>query len=253
MTKTVLITGATSGIGKATARLLASNNYRLIITGRRVERLEKLSQELRSELGAEVLPLQLDVRDKAAVEHKLTSLPDTFNRIDVLINNAGLASGLSPIHEGDTEDWERMIDTNLKGLLYVTRVVSENMFIRGSGHIINLSSIAGREVYPYGNVYCATKHGVEALTKALRIELLSQGIKVTSISPGAVNTEFSQVRFKGDTERAEAVYKGFQPLAASDIAETILFVLTRPEHVNIDDILIMPTAQAYSRDFNRQT
>lgn len=251
MSKTILITGATSGIGEATARLLSAHQYRLIITGRRSERLYSLSAELMSKDNSEIHPLILDVRDRLAVENGLATLPDKFKQIDVLINNAGLAAGLNPIHEGDPADWEAMIDTNLKGLLWVTRIVAAGMAAKGSGHIINLSSIAGKETYPMGNVYCATKYGVEAITKALRLELLQKGIKVTSVAPGAVSTEFASVRFKGDQERAKAVYKGFQPLEAKDIAETILFVITRPEHVNIDDILIMPTAQAYSRDFNR--
>lgn len=251
MTKTILITGATSGIGEATARLLSAHQYRLIIAGRRTDRLHRLAEELALINKSEILPITLDVRDRSAVEEKLQSLPIEFSTIDVLINNAGLAAGLNPIHEGDPDDWEAMIDTNLKGLLWVTRTVAAVMAERGSGHIINLSSIAGKETYPMGNVYCATKHGVESLTKALRLELLHKGIKVTSVAPGAVSTEFSAVRFKGDLERAGAVYKGFQPLDAEDIAETILFVITRPVHVNIDDILIMPTAQGYSRDFNR--
>jgi len=169
-----------------------------------------------------------------------------------LINNAGLAVGLSRIDNGDAEDWERMIDTNVKGLLYITQLVSAKMIERGEGHIVNISSIAGRETYPMGNVYCATKHAVQALTKGMRIDFLKHGIKVSSVAPGAVDTEFSVVRFKGDEQRAKSVYDGFTPLYAEDIAETILFVITRPKHVNIDDILVMPTDQAYSRDFNRE-
>lgn len=253
MKKTVLITGATSGIGAATAGLLAENNFRLIITGRRQERLTGLCQKLESEYKAEIYPLCFDIRDNFQTSEAISSLPINFQQIDILINNAGLASGLSTVQEGVLDDWERMIDTNIKGLLYITRLISQQMVQRGSGHIINISSIAGKETYPMGNVYCATKHAVESLTKAMRIDMLKHGIKVSSIAPGAVNTEFSLVRFKGDKERADSVYQGFLPLNAADVAEAILFVVTRPAHVNIDEMLIMPTAQAYSRDFNRNS
>lgn len=252
MAKTALITGATSGIGKATALLLAKNNYNLIITGRRKEQLDLLQKTIIQESGSEVYVLNFDIRNQQATEEAINGLPENWKNIDVLVNNAGLAVGLSTVQDGDTDDWERMIDTNIKGLLYITRQVSPIMIKNGKGHIINLSSIAGRETYPFGNVYCATKHAVQSLTKAMRIDMLKHGIKVSSISPGAVNTEFSLVRFKGDTQRAEQVYTGFTPLFAEDIAETILFVVTRPNHVNIDDILVMPTDQAYSRDFNRK-
>jgi 3-hydroxy acid dehydrogenase / malonic semialdehyde reductase len=251
MKRTALITGSTSGIGAATAQILAKNGFRLVITGRRSDRLKEFREKLESEFNAEVHTLAFDIRNNDETKAALGSLPDTFARIDVLINNAGLAAGLSTLQEGSVEDWEQMIDTNIKGLLYVTRLISPGMVKRKSGHIINISSIAGRETYPMGNVYCATKYAVEALTKGMRIDMLPYGIKVSSVSPGAVNTEFSLVRFKGDDERARSVYNGFTPLMAEDIAETILFVLTRPPHVNIDDILVMPTAQAYSRDFNR--
>ncbi len=252
MNRTALITGATSGIGEATAILLAQHNFRLIITGRRIERLNTLKEKIESKNKSEVFILNFDVRNLPETEKAIKSLPESWQKIDVLINNAGLAVGLSTIQEGVIDDWERMIDTNIKGLLYVTRLVSPGMIQKGSGHIINISSIAGKETYPFGNVYCASKHAVQSLTKGMRIDMLKHGIKVSSVSPGAVETEFSNVRFKGDDDRAKQVYKGFTPLYANDIAETILFVLTRPNHVNIDDVLIMPTAQAYSRDFYRK-
>lgn len=252
MQKTVLITGATSGIGKATAILLAQNNFRLIVTGRRNDRLLSLKDEIENETGAKVFVLNFDIRNQQETEKAMESLPSEWKKIDILINNAGLAAGLSRIDNGDIDDWERMIDTNIKGLLYVTRLVSARMIERREGHIVNISSIAGKETYPMGNVYCATKHAVQALTKGMRIDFLQYGIKVSTISPGAVETEFSLVRFKGDEQRAKSVYEGLTPLYARDIAETILFVVTRPKHVNIDDILVMPTDQAFSRDFNRE-
>ena len=245
MAQIALITGASAGIGEACAKTLAQQKYNLIITGRRLERLEKLAAELRSE-GIEVLSLQVDVRNRAEVEQKLNTLPEKWRRVDVLINNAGLSVGLEPIHEGDPDDWDTMIDTNIKGLLYVTKVVSNWMVSNRKGHIVNLGSIAGKETYANGNVYCATKHAVDSLNNAMRIDLLPYGIKVTGIHPGAVETEFSEVRFKGDRERAKKVYEGFTPLTAQDIAETVLFAISRPPHVNINDLLIMPTAQANS-------
>lgn len=251
-TKIVLITGATSGIGKATARVLAQNGFTLILTGRRKERLEKFADELTSAYHADVLTLCFDIRSSAETKQAIASIPEEFLPVDVLINNAGLAVGLNTVQEGVEDDWERMIDTNIKGLLYITRQVSPMMVARKSGHIINISSIAGKETYPMGNVYCATKHAVQSLTKAMRLEMLPYGIKVSSVAPGAVNTEFSTVRFKGDKDRADQVYKGFMPLSAEDIAETIWFVVSRPAHVNIDDILVMPAAQAFSRDFHRE-
>ena len=250
--KTVLITGATSGIGKATARLLAQNGYRLILTGRRNDRLDTIAGELKQEHHADVYTLCFDIRSSEETKQAITSIPRDFLPVDILINNAGLAVGLSTVQDGVEEDWERMIDTNIKGLLYISRLISKMMIERKSGHIINISSIAGKETYPMGNVYCATKHAIQSITKAMRLEMLPYGIKVSSVAPGAVNTEFSTVRFKGDKERADQVYKGFTPLSAEDIAETIWFVASRPAHVNIDDILVMPTAQAFSRDFHRE-
>jgi NADP-dependent 3-hydroxy acid dehydrogenase YdfG len=252
MIKTALITGATSGIGEATALLLAKNNFNVILTGRRNEKLILLKDKIESETNAKVLALHFDVRILSDTEKALNSIPQKWNNIDVLINNAGLAAGFNNIDDGLIDDWERMIDTNLKGLLYVTRIISPGMVKRQEGHIINISSIAGKETYPFGNVYCATKHAVQSLTKAMRIDLLKHNIKVSSVSPGAVETEFSTVRFRGDEQRAKQVYQGFTPLNANDVAETILFIVTRPKHVNIDDILIMPAAQAFSRDFNRK-
>ncbi len=244
MVRTALITGATSGIGLATAERLAREGYRLILTGRRAERLADISVRLVREYGAEVHTLCFDVRDREAVEASLGSLPAEWQVIDILINNAGLASGLAPLQDGDIEDWERMIDTNVKGLLYVTRAVAPGMKERRTGHIINVSSIAGREAYPSGNVYCGTKHAVEAIGKGLRMDLLPYGVKVTQICPGAVETEFSLVRFHGDSERAARVYEGFTPLTGEDIADTIAYTLSLPSHVCINDMLIMPTAQA---------
>lgn len=252
MKKIALITGATSGIGKAIAQILALNGYDLIITGRREELLNNLSESIKNETESEVITLCFDVRDLSQVEKAIDSLTGKWENIDLLINNAGLAVGLEPVNSGVVDDWERMIDTNVKGLLYVSRKISSRMVARESGHIINLSSIAGREVYANGAVYCGSKHAVEAITKAMRIELLPFGIKVSSISPGMVDTEFSTVRFKGDKERADNVYKGLTPLYAQDIAEAILFMATRPKHVNIDELVIKPTDQASARDYRRR-
>jgi 3-hydroxy acid dehydrogenase/malonic semialdehyde reductase len=242
--KIALITGATSGIGAACAHMFAQQGYRLILVGRRSNLLDENSNHLKDKYGVEIQTLVADVRDKKVISDALESLPEEWKKVDVLINNAGLSQGLDPIHKGDTDDWDTMIDTNVKGLLYVTKVVSNWMIPHKSGHIINIGSIAGREVYPNGNVYCATKHAVDALNKGMRIDLLPYNIKVTSIDPGMVETEFSLVRFKGDEERAKGVYKGLQPLHAQDIADAIWFVASRPAHVNINDMLIMPTAQA---------
>jgi NADP-dependent 3-hydroxy acid dehydrogenase YdfG len=244
MTKIALITGATAGIGEACANVFAREGYNLILTGRRLDRLEKLAAHLNSKYNVEVAVSSFDVRNREQVIENLEGLPAKWKKVNVLVNNAGLSQGLDPIQKGSYDDWDTMIDTNVKGLLYVSRVVSNWMIDNGHGHIVNLGSIAGKEVYANGNVYCATKHAVDALNKGMRIDLLPHGIKVTAVHPGAVETEFSEVRFKGDKERARKVYEGFEPLAALDIAETIWFVASRPAHVNINDLVIMPTAQA---------
>lgn len=249
MSKTALITGATSGIGKATAIILAKNNYKLVICGRREDRLNELKTAL-SEF-TEVHSLLFDVRDKDAVFEQINSLPEAFSQIDILINNAGNAHGLDPIQTGSIDDWDAMIDGNIKGLLYVSKAIIPQMITRKSGHIINIGSTAAKEVYPNGNVYCATKHAVDALNQGMRIDLNPFGIKVGAIHPGMVSTEFSDVRFKGDSEKAQNVYKGFSPLQAEDIADIIHFVVSRPYHVNIADLVVMPTAQASSGIVNR--
>lgn len=240
--RTALITGATSGIGLATARLLARHQFRLVLCGRREDRLRELSSELSGD--TDVVTLAFDVRDQAAVDQAVKSLPAAWNMVDVLINNAGNAHGLDPIQTGSLEDWDAMIDINVKGLLYVSHAIIPGMVARNGGHIINIGSIAGKEVYPNGNVYCASKFAVDALTRGMRIDLNAHQIKVTSINPGMVETEFSLVRFKGDEARASSVYKGFDALQAHDIADVILFTLTRPAHVMLADITILPTAQA---------
>ncbi|MDI6045423.1 SDR family NAD(P)-dependent oxidoreductase [Flavobacterium yafengii] len=242
MTKTALVTGATSGIGKATAQILAKNNYKIILCGRREDRLIALEKELSA--LTEVHTLSFDVRDKKAVFESINSIPEAFSTIDVLINNAGNAHGLDPIQNGDLDDWDAMIDINVKGLLYVSKAIIPQMIERKSGHIINIGSIAGKEVYPNGNVYCASKHAVDALNHAMRMDLNPYGIRVGAIHPGAVETEFSEVRFKGDADRAANVYKGFEPLHPEDIADIIHFVVSRPYHVNIADLMVLPTAQA---------
>lgn len=239
-----LITGATSGIGKHTAIEFAKNGYDLIVTGRRQERLFELNAYLTKEYGIKVIDLCFDVRDEQQVSNAFNSLPVAFRQIDVLVNNAGLAAGLSGIQDGKLHHWEQMIDTNIKGLLYVTKHISQWMIQNKKGHIINIGSIAGKEVYANGNVYCATKHAVDALNKGMRIDLLPYGIKVSSINPGMVETEFSIVRFDGDEERAKKVYENIVPLKPEDIAETIYWTASRPAHVNINDLLIMPTIQA---------
>lgn len=249
---TVLITGATSGIGRSTAEIFARNGHNLIITGRRNQRLLQLEEKLKQEHQVKVLPLCFDVRNEEQVQSSIGSLPAEWRRIDILVNNAGLAAGLAPIHEGATSHWNQMIDTNVKGLLYVTKHVSQLMIANKKGHIINIGSVAGKEVYANGNVYCATKHAVDALNKAMRIDLLPHNIKVTAINPGMVETEFSIVRFEGDEERAKKVYLGLQPLTPEDIAETIYWVSQRPAHVNVNDLLIMPAAQASSTNVNRK-
>ena len=251
MSKIALITGATAGIGEACASLFAQQNYDLIVTGRRTERLDTLAKRLVSEYGIRVNVLTMDVRNKEEVE-KLQTFSDDWKKVDVLINNAGLSLGMDPINSGSITDWEVMIDTNIKGLLYVTKLVSNWMIQNGSGHIINIGSIAGKETYLNGNVYCATKHAVDSLNKAMRIDLLPHKIKVTAIHPGAVDTEFSEVRFKGDKDRAKKVYDGYEPLHAKDIAEIIWFAASRPAHVTINDLLIMPTAQASTSHLLRE-
>ena len=247
-----IITGATAGFGRATAELLARNDFDIIITGRRIEKLEELEEQIRLKTEADVLSLAFDIRDQNAVIKACEQLAGKWENVDVLVNNAGLAAGLSHIHEGSVDDWDQMIDTNIKGLLYMTRMISPGMVKRKKGHIINIGSIAGKEAYEKGNVYCATKFAVDGLTQGMRIDLVDHGIKVTSIDPGAAETEFSLVRFKGDSTMADHVYDGYTPLYGEDIAEAILFVVTRPSHVNIDDMLIMPAAQARSRKFNKK-
>lgn len=239
-----LITGVTSGFGRAIALRLARLNYNLIITGRRADRLKELAEHIRSEFTVEVLPLCFDVRDNNACKKAFGTIPENFKNIDLLINNAGLAAGASPFNESDLTDFDQMIDTNVKGLLYVTKLVVPGMIAQKSGHIINISSIAGIEVYPNGSVYCASKHAVNAITKGLRIDLVKYGIKVGSISPGMAETEFSIVRYHGDEEKAKAVYTGLTPLNAEDIADAVEFMITRPAHVSINDIQINPAQQA---------
>lgn len=244
MAKIALITGATSGIGAATANTFAAQGYDLILIARRENLLETHAQQLIDQYGVKVKKIQADVRDKENINYVLTTLPAEWKNVAVLVNNAGLSQGLDPIDKGDTDDWDTMIDTNVKGLLYVTKVVSGWMVERKQGHIINIGSIAGKEVYPNGNVYCATKHAVDALSKGMRADLLPYDIKVTAVHPGMVETEFSIVRFKGDENRAKKVYDGLEPLIAQDIADAIWYAASRPAHVNINDMLIMPTAQA---------
>jgi 3-hydroxy acid dehydrogenase / malonic semialdehyde reductase len=252
MTKTIFITGSTAGFGKAIARKFAENGHNLIITGRRKVLLDELAKELITTFNVEVLPLCFDVRILKEVEDAITNLPEQWKKIDVLVNNAGLAAGLNPIHEGVVDDWERMIDTNVKGLLYMTRFISPFMVARKQGHIINIGSIAGREVYPMGNVYCGSKFAADAISSGTRIDLVSHNIKVTQVSPGAANTEFSLVRFKGDKTRADNVYHGFHPLMAEDVADVVYYVTTLPSHVNINDLVLMPTAQASAVNIHKK-
>lgn len=251
MKEYVFISGATSGFGKACAFIFAKNGYNVIITGRRKERLDEISAELNT-FQVDVIALNFDVRDEQKVNNSIDSLPESVkSSISMLINNAGLAVGRSSIEEGITDDWDRMIDTNVKGLLYVSRKVIPYLKAAKRGHIFNIASIAGKEVYPGGNVYCASKHAVDALSRAMRIDLVNYNIKVTNIAPGAAETEFSLVRFKGDEQTAKSVYNGYDPLVAEDIAETIYFVATRPTHVTINDLVIMPTAQASATVFKK--
>lgn len=240
----VLITGASSGIGEACARLFAASGARLLLLARREQRLRELALELQAEHGIEVMTCGLDVRRRDDVEATLAGLPSGWGEIDILINNAGLARGLGPVHTGDPDDWDEMIDTNVKGLLYVTRVVTAGMVSRRRGHVINIGSIAGRDVYPGGNVYCASKFAVTALTRAMSIDLLGSGVRVSTVDPGLVETEFSQVRFHGDGERARRVYEGLTPLTGDDVAEAVLFCATRPPHATVRELVLTPTAQA---------
>ncbi|WP_028891592.1 SDR family NAD(P)-dependent oxidoreductase [Tenacibaculum sp. 47A_GOM-205m] len=249
MQQTALITGATSGIGKATAQLFAKNNINLILCGRRIEKLEQLQQELSQFTKVHIL--QFDVRYNDEVKKAINSLPDEFKHIDILINNAGNAHGLDSFQNGNIDDWDAMIDGNVKGLLYVSKAVIPQMVERNNGFILNIGSIAGKDVYPNGNVYCASKFAVNALNKGMRIDLNQHNIRVCAIHPGLVETEFSEVRFKGDSERAKTVYQGYKALQPEDIADIIHFVVTRPYHVNIEDLIVYPTAQASATIVNK--
>jgi NADP-dependent 3-hydroxy acid dehydrogenase YdfG len=251
MEETIVITGASSGIGKACAQLLAAPGKRFILTARRYERLEALAAEL-TKAGAKVWIQSLDVRSREACQQWANQIPKAFRGIRVLLNNAGLAAGLSSIQDGDVSDWDQMIDTNVKGLLYVTEAILPFLKQSPGAHIVNVGSIAGREVYANGNVYCASKHAVDALTRSMRIDLLPLGIKVSSVSPGMVETEFSLVRFKGDSDRAASVYSGIDPLKPEDVAEAVKYIVNAPSHVTVADIVLFPAAQASSRDVLRQ-
>jgi NADP-dependent 3-hydroxy acid dehydrogenase YdfG len=249
MNTTAFITGATSGIGKATAEIFAKNKIRLILCGRRAERLQELQKELSKQ--TEVTTLQFDVSKRKEVAKALKSLPENFKQVDILINNAGNAHGLSSIQEGNLDDWDAMLDINVKGLLYVSKAIIPQMIDRSNGFIVNIGSIAGKDVYPNGNVYCASKFAVNALNKSMRLDLNQHKIRVAGIHPGLVETEFSEVRFKGDQERAKNVYTGYKALQAEDIADIIYFVVTRPYHVNIEDLVVYPTAQASATILNK--
>ena len=250
MSKTVFVTGATSGFGMATARLFAENGYNLVVAGRRKDRLEKLSNELQNNHGVDVVSLCFDVRENNSVVNAINSLPN--KSIDILINNAGLASGLNKIQDGSLSDWDKMIDTNIKGLLFVSKAIMPLMINNKSGHIINIGSTAGKEVYMNGNIYCATKHAVDAISKAMRIELLEHGIKVSQVCPGAAETEFSEVRLHGDKERAKKVYDGYNPMTAEDVASIIYYVATLPKNLCINDLVVTSLAQANSFYINRK-
>lgn len=252
MMKTVLISGATSGIGESCARKFAREGYRLILCGRRSERLSVLKKEFEDHYGDHFFVLSFDVRNNEEVVKAIASLPAEWKNIDVLVNNAGLALGLNPVQDGHLDHWETMIDTNVKGLLYLTKAVVVQMIERRSGHIINIGSIAGREAYANGNVYCASKAAVDSLTKGMRIDFLPYNIKVTQVAPGAVETEFSLVRFEGDATRATNVYKGYQPLSPDDVADAVYYVAALPPHVNVNDLLLMPTAQAAAGIFHKE-
>ncbi len=249
--KVVFVTGASAGIGQACALACAREGAKLLLCARRKDRLNDLAHEIRETYRTECHAFQLDVRHQSEVESAVKTLPSPWHNIDILINNAGLSRGLSKLHEGDLTDWEEMIDTNIKGLLYVSRVVIPGMVERGFGHIVNIGSIAGHEVYPGGNVYCATKFAVDALTKGMQIDLVDTPVRVSVVEPGMVETEFSMVRFHGDKERADGVYKGVTPLTGDDIAEAVVFCTTRPPHVNIHRILIMPKDQAAATVLHR--
>ena len=250
--KIVFITGATSGFGKAMAYKFAQHGYDLVINGRREARLRAIEKDLLEQYDCKAISLVFDVRDSDKVAEEINSLPHNYKMIDILINNSGLAAGLSNIQDGDINDWNTMIDTNVKGLLYVSRIIMPWMIANGSGHIINISSIAGKEAYLRGNIYCATKFAVDAITKSMRIDLLEHGIKVTSIDPGAADTEFSLVRFNGDIERAKKPYEGYEPLHAEDIADIVFFAATRPPHVVLNDIVVTPLAQANTMYINKK-
>ncbi len=250
--KTILITGASSGIGEACAEQFAKAGATLILCARRKELIENLAEKLKTTFNTEIHVLKVDVRDYTDIKKQLAALPEKFKQIDILLNNAGLAAGSEAIHEANVQDWEAMIDTNVKGLLYMTREILPTMIAKNSGHIINIGSIAGRSLYPTGVVYCATKHAVKALSEGLRMDLFGTKIRVSEVSPGAVETNFSVVRFKGDQKKADAIYEGFDPLTAHDIADAVLYCATRPPHVNVSDMLVMPTAQAAIRMIARE-
>ncbi|MBU1677634.1 MAG: SDR family oxidoreductase [Bacteroidetes bacterium] len=250
--KIVFITGATSGIGRACAYAFAKENASLVLCGRRVSLLKSIKNDIEFKFGVDVYTFQLDVRFKNDVEKSIRQIPEKLKNIDILINNAGLGRGFAKFYEDDTQNWDEMIDTNIKGLLYVTRAVVPGMVERKSGHIINLGSLAGHEAYPNGSVYCGTKHAVDAITKSLRMDVVDKNIRVSTVDPGMVETEFSVVRFKGDEERAKNVYKGYTPLKAEDIADAVLFTASRPAHVNIAEIIIYPTAQASATILHKQ-
>ena len=251
--KLVFITGASSGIGAACASYFAKSGARLLLCARRLDTLDRLADELRKQYNTDVHTFQLDVRDRNAVKNSIDTLPDVFSQIDILVNNAGLAAGFDVTQEANIDDWETMIDTNVKGLLYVTRAVLPSMVAKNAGHIINIGSVAAREVYPKGNVYCATKHAVKALSASLRMDVFGTRIRVSMIDPGAVETNFSMTRFKGDEKRASAVYAGMTPLTPEDIADVVLYCANCPPHVNISDVMIMPTDQACATMVFRQS
>ena len=250
--KTILITGASAGIGEACAEVFADAGANLILLARRKKNLGELSKRIKEKNKVEILNIECDVRNRKDVENCIKELPDKFKNIDILINNAGLARGMNKIHEGSFDDWDEMLDTNIKGLLNVSRFVIPGMVERGNGHVVNIGSLAGREVYPNGNVYCSTKHAVRALSKGMLIDLNGTGVRVTNLDPGLVETEFSEVRFRGDTESAKKIYQGYTPLTSRDIAEVALFCVTRPQHVTIQDILVTPTDQATALILNKK-